>query len=164
VSRPRLTEAEKARRGTIRPVRERAYSGAALAEQPLAQIPMALVPARDYLTIAEAYADDVMAGRIVACKWTRLACERQRADRQRVDADAGWAYVWDEDEAIAACHFVEHCPHVEGTVGQSNSSCSSRGRSSRVDVVRLAETRTIGRCVGFRRCIWKSRGRRRSRR
>jgi phage terminase large subunit-like protein len=114
VSRPRLTEAEKARRGTIRPVRERAYSGAALAEQPLAQIPMALVPARDYLTIAEAYADDVMAGRIVACKWTRLACERQRADRQRVDADAGWAYVWDEDEAIAACHFVEHCPHVEG--------------------------------------------------
>lgn len=113
MGRPRLSTDEKARRGTLQPVRERRYSAAtALQEQP--HVPMALIPARDYVAIAAQYTADVVEGRIVACKWVRLACERQRRDLARAAADATWAFVWDDDEAIAACHFIEHCPHVEG--------------------------------------------------
>lgn len=74
----------------------------------------ALVPARNYVGIAQMYADGVLSGRIVACRWVRLACERQVRDLERSRTDATWPYVWDDDEAVAACHFVEQLPHVEG--------------------------------------------------
>ncbi len=65
------------------------------------------------MTIARAYAADVVAGRVEACKWVRLACERQERDLAR-DAGGTRPYVWDEAAATAACHFIEQCPHVEG--------------------------------------------------
>lgn len=112
--RPRLSAEEKARRGTLQPVRERKYAaGLALAEAP-PQTARALVPVRDYVGIAVKYASEVLAGRIVACRWVRLACGRQLRDLARAGDGTNWPYVWDEDEAIAACHFVESCPHVEG--------------------------------------------------
>lgn len=113
MARPRLSAEEKAKRGTLRHHREREYFGLAAVGElaPVPEIPKALVPARPYVEIARAYARDVVEGRIVACKWVRLACQRQLRDWGRPD---GWLYVWDDDEAIAACHFVESCPHVEG--------------------------------------------------
>jgi len=52
------------------------------------------VTARDYVAIANGYIDDVLAGKIPACKWVRLACERQREDLQRAD----WRWRFDPEE------------------------------------------------------------------
>lgn len=114
MARPRLSTEEKARRGTLRAHREREYFGLAVGEAVAAPaVPEALVPARDYLGIAEAYRTEVALGTIRTCRWVRLAAARQAADLARW-ADGRGPYVWDADEAIAACHFVESCPHVEG--------------------------------------------------
>lgn len=113
--RPRLSADEKARRGTLRPVREREYSAASTAVvDPGPKVPEPLVPARDYLRIASDYATRVLAGEIVAGRLVRLACRRQQRDLERAAQGNGWAFVWDADEAIAAAHFIENCPHVEG--------------------------------------------------
>lgn len=110
--RPRLSAEEKVRRGTLRPVRERMSTASERSEatdqtsQPIAD--------RPYVEIANGYRRDVLAGRIVACQWVRLACERQDRDLKRAD-DPSWRYRWDDGEAAAICRFAESCPHVEGT-------------------------------------------------
>ena len=35
---------------------------------------------KDYVAIANEYIEDVLSGKIIACQWTRLACQRQRDD------------------------------------------------------------------------------------
>jgi phage terminase large subunit-like protein len=101
--RPRVTEDEKARRGTLRADRSLARTDGPAAIE---------VPARDYPAIAVMYAADILAGRVVACKWVRLAMLRDAADR------AAWTdegpYAWDPAHGAAACHFLEQLPHVEG--------------------------------------------------
>lgn len=47
-----------------------------------------LTHARDYAAIADAYADDVKNGRVLACKWVKLACLRHQEDRKR------WPGTW----------------------------------------------------------------------
>ncbi len=54
------------------------------------------------------------AGREVAGKWLKLACERQRRDRQRAASDASWPYQWSAWHATDACDFIEKLPHIEG--------------------------------------------------
>ena len=65
---------------------------------------------RNYCAIARRYAEDVVAGKVLACKWVRLACERQIADLTRGD----WRYNFDPKRAIRVCRFVELLPHVKG--------------------------------------------------
>lgn len=65
---------------------------------------------RDYAAIAEAYARDVAAGRVVACKWIKLAAERHLRDLRR----KGWVYRFDAWHAGDVCDFIEKLPHVEG--------------------------------------------------
>lgn len=108
--RPRLEDDDKAKRGTLRPHRVRARLAAQAKAEPAPAA--ALVPARDYATIGATYAADVLAGRIVACRWVRLALERDARDR--ATWDAGGAYAWDPAQGAAACHFLEQLPHVEG--------------------------------------------------
>lgn len=100
--RPRLDDAEKARRSTLYPSRVKQAS------RP--RRPRVTVPSRDYLAVAAAYEQGVLEGSIVAGRWVHLAVERQRRDRRRVE----WGYVWDPAHAAAVCTFVEHCPHIEG--------------------------------------------------
>jgi len=57
------------------------------------------------------YVNDVLTGRIVAGKWLRLACARQRRDLARKD----WGYRWSDWHAADVCGFVEKLPHIEGT-------------------------------------------------
>lgn len=64
---------------------------------------------KDYCKIAEQYVDDVLAGRIVACKWTRLACQRQRDDLAR-----DWEYHFDRQAANDVCAFLELLTHIKG--------------------------------------------------
>jgi len=63
------------------------------------------------VAIAEAYIDDVLAGRSIAGTWLKLACERQRRDRARAD----WPYAWSPWHGHDVCDFIEKLPHIEGT-------------------------------------------------
>lgn len=66
--------------------------------------------ARDYAAIAAKYANDVVAGRTVACKWIRLAAQRHLTDLERTD----WPFRFDAWHAGDVCDFIEKLPHVEG--------------------------------------------------
>lgn len=77
---------------------------------------------KDYAAIATQYARDVVDGRILACRWVRLACQRHLADIER-DAEA-WRYTWNPElespdgkpyrPADRACMFIELLPHIKG--------------------------------------------------
>lgn len=57
---------------------------------------------------ATEYARDVVAGRIIACKWVKLACHRHIKD---LDSDR---YEFDHGRVQRACAFLEQLPHVKG--------------------------------------------------
>jgi phage terminase large subunit-like protein len=59
------------------------------------------------------YAQGVVAGEIVACKWTRLACQRQLDDLARERTD-DWPWVFDDELASRPCEFIELLPHIKG--------------------------------------------------
>lgn len=69
-------------------------------------------PKHPHVRRALQYARDVVAGRVLACKWVRLACRRHLDDLAR--AKAGWDYVFDPERAEHVCRFVELFPHVKG--------------------------------------------------
>jgi phage terminase large subunit-like protein len=70
-------------------------------------------PASDpHVAKALAYIDDVLADRVPACKYTKLACQRQRDDLERYKDDP--VFYWDENLAGRACRFIECLPHIEG--------------------------------------------------
>lgn len=59
---------------------------------------------------ARRYAERVVAGEILACQLTRLACERFLRDLARED----WQWRFDNDLADRACGFIECLPHIKG--------------------------------------------------
>jgi phage terminase large subunit-like protein len=63
-----------------------------------------------HVALAEQYVSDVIAEKIPACKWVKLACERHRRDRKRKD----WNYKFDSWIAETKCRFVELFPHTKG--------------------------------------------------
>lgn len=65
---------------------------------------------RDYVAIATEYAEAVVTGEQVACKWVQLVCHRQLKDLGRTD----WEYRFDADRAAHICRFVELLPHIKG--------------------------------------------------
>ncbi|HDR9237751.1 TPA: terminase large subunit [Burkholderia vietnamiensis] len=68
-----------------------------------------------FVDTANQYIDDVLAGRIVACKWVKLACERQRRDLARAEmGDPEFPYRFDSDAATRICEFIELLPHTKG--------------------------------------------------
>lgn len=69
-------------------------------------------PAFTHAAIANQYARDVVEGRVLACKWVRLACKRHLDDLAR--AKRGWVYIFDEAKANHVCRFIEKLPHVKG--------------------------------------------------
>lgn len=68
---------------------------------------------RDYLALARQYMDGVASGAVPACKWTRLAVERQLADLER-EPSADWPWVFNTVRAANPCEFVELLPHIKG--------------------------------------------------
>lgn len=66
-----------------------------------------------YIEAALGYAQAVVAGEIVACKWVRLACQRQLDDLTREPGD-DWPWVFDPDRAARPCDFIELLPHIKG--------------------------------------------------
>lgn len=73
--------------------------------------------------IATAYAQDVVAGKLPACKWHRLACVRHLKDLERSQTGA-MPYVWNPEladlkgkqyrPAERICKFAELMPHIKG--------------------------------------------------
>ncbi len=67
-----------------------------------------------HVALATAYADDARAGRVPACLWVRLACERFIRDLARTD----WPYRFDLARAEKICRFTELLPHTKGKWAQ----------------------------------------------
>lgn len=67
---------------------------------------------RDYCAIAADYAARVLDGSQLACKWVKLACQRQRDDLKRWKEDG--PFVWDPEAASRACRFIELLTHTKG--------------------------------------------------
>lgn len=65
---------------------------------------------RDYSAIAKRYADDVLSGKVVACKYVKAACRRHLKDLSRKK----WLFHFDPWHADDVCDFIEKLPHVEG--------------------------------------------------
>lgn len=76
-----------------------------------------------YADIATQYARDVVDGRIPACKWHRLACDRHLRDLER-QGSANFPYVFNPELTVPSgktyrpgeriCKFAELMPHIKG--------------------------------------------------
>ncbi len=76
-----------------------------------------------FVDTANQYIDDVLDGRIVACKWVKLACERQRRDLARAEmGDPEFPYRFDNDAATRICEFIELLPHTKGRWARTRQS------------------------------------------
>jgi phage terminase large subunit-like protein len=64
----------------------------------------------DYVARGLHYAEQVVSGEIPACKWVRLACQRQIDDLARKD----WQWTFDRGKANRICAMAELMPHVKG--------------------------------------------------
>lgn len=61
---------------------------------------------------ALAYCRGVISGKILACRWVKLACQRHLDDLER--AKDGWEYYFDPEKAEKFCRFIELLPHTKG--------------------------------------------------
>lgn len=70
----------------------------------------------DYVRVDEGmqYAQDVVAGDIVACKYVIQACQRQLNDLEK----KSWEYSFDKKRAERAIKFIELLPHTKGMWAQ----------------------------------------------
>ena len=67
----------------------------------------------DYIQRAQSYMAGVLDGSIPACKWTKLAVERQKRDLARAQTPE-FPYRFDEARAAHICQFIELMPHIKG--------------------------------------------------
>ena len=63
-----------------------------------------------HVEAATRWAKEVVAGKALACKWVKLACQRHLDDLKRKD----WPYTFDRNRAEDACVWMELFPHVKG--------------------------------------------------
>jgi phage terminase large subunit-like protein len=68
---------------------------------------------KDYIAIAAQYQADVLSGAQPACRWVKLACERNRRDLDRQNT-ADFAYHFDPEAGRRICQMAEMLPHVKG--------------------------------------------------
>ncbi len=70
---------------------------------------------RDYIAIAKKYAKNALGDtkREKYGKWIQLAAKRFIVDLDR-SSDKSCPFIFNKDEAIQACAFIENMPHVEG--------------------------------------------------
>jgi len=66
-----------------------------------------------YIQQAQKYMRDVLDGEVAACKWVKLAVQRQADDLARAPSKE-WRWVFDEAAAERPCAFIELLPHIKG--------------------------------------------------
>ena len=69
--------------------------------------------ASKHVADAEKYVERVISGKLPACRWVKLACERHRRDIA-ASITKSFPYVFDKEAADKACRFLEFLPHVKG--------------------------------------------------
>ena len=70
----------------------------------------------EYVKRSNRYISDILSDKIPACKWVKLACERQKKDLERWKGKSG-KYWFDgsvDGSAHTICWFIENLPHVKG--------------------------------------------------
>lgn len=65
------------------------------------------------VNLANAYARDVLSGKILACRYIKLACQRHFDDLKK-SLDKNYPYQFNRDLAERACRFVQLLPHSSG--------------------------------------------------
>lgn len=75
---------------------------------------------RDHLADIEAYEDSVIDGTRIACKWERLAIQRQLRDLERQE-DPDFPYYFDCEAALRPIRFIECFPHIKGALASGGS-------------------------------------------
>jgi phage terminase large subunit-like protein len=70
-----------------------------------------------HVLAAEKYVDEVISGKIPACKWVKLACERHIKDRAASITKA-FPYKFNPEKGDQPCRFFEKLPHVKGKWGR----------------------------------------------
>lgn len=68
---------------------------------------------RSHIDDIEFYQDQVVSGERIACRWERLAVDRQRKDLAR-QGTTEFPYVFDHYRAEKIIRFIETLPHVKG--------------------------------------------------
>ena len=63
---------------------------------------------------ALAYCDDVLSGKIPACRQVKQAVQRHLDDLDKIESDPSYPYTYDIDKAERVCLFSEKLPHVKG--------------------------------------------------
>ena len=66
---------------------------------------------------AEKYARDVVAGKIIACKWVKLACQRHLDDK-KASRSKDFPYKFDPAKAEKIAKFIQLLPHTKGKWAQ----------------------------------------------
>jgi len=67
----------------------------------------------DFVGMAQEYAQAVVKGKIVACKWVKLACKKH-LDDLKASRRKAFPYYFDEDAAAKVCTFLSLMPHTKG--------------------------------------------------
>ena len=62
---------------------------------------------------AEDYARQVVAGKIIACKWVQLACQRHLSDLDR-SKEPDYPYIFEPAKAERVAKFLQLLPHTKG--------------------------------------------------
>jgi phage terminase large subunit-like protein len=77
---------------------------------------MMKIDAKKYPHCAHAhqYARDVVSGKVLVCKWVRLACQRQLDDLERWQGVKGAPYTFDFEAGERIVDWVQSFPHVKG--------------------------------------------------
>lgn len=73
-----------------------------------------------YSARATGYCRDVVSGRISACKWVILACQRHLDDLVK-SRTKEFPYKYDKVRAGKVCSFIERFPHVKGQWARGNA-------------------------------------------
>jgi phage terminase large subunit-like protein len=68
---------------------------------------------RNYCDEARQYIADVTSGTVIACKWVKLAAERQANDLAK-QALASYPFTFNEKAGSYVCNMIEKLPHVKG--------------------------------------------------
>lgn len=72
-----------------------------------------------YADLANQYIEDVLKGRVDACKWVKLACKRHKKDLKN-SSKRDYPYKFDIQKAEKPCKFIELLKHVKGPKAGEN--------------------------------------------
>lgn len=71
----------------------------------------------DFIATLNEYAKGVVAGKILNCKWVKLACSKHLSDL-KASKSKDFPFIFDEAAAIKVCKFISLLPHTKGKWAQ----------------------------------------------